>query len=105
MTKNPSFSCFMAVFMSYCPLFWGSTGFAWHVRPDTCLRDLTKNTSFSHFMAVFMSYCPRFWGSRGICMACTTRFMFEIYDKKLVVFLFYGRFHELLPMVLASKAI
>src|SRR3954462_15937527 len=50
-------------------------------------------------MAVFMSYCPYFSGSRAICMARKTRYMFESYDQKLVVFVFYGRFHELLPIV------
>ena len=31
--------------------------------------------------------------------------MFESYDKKLVVFMFYGRFYELLLTFLGSKAI
>src|SRR3954467_10835901 len=50
-------------------------------------------------MSVFMSYCPQFWGSKAICMARKTRYMFESYDQKLIVFAFYGRFHELLPTV------
>src|SRR4051812_28923004 len=69
-----------------------------------------------------MSYCPQFWGIRATCMARKSRYMFEIYDQKLVVFVFddrfwrpreiyndhktitknsffsfYSRFHELLP--------
>jgi hypothetical protein len=48
---------------------------------------MTKNLSFSCFMAVFMSYCPQFWGSRAI-------YMFESYDKKLVFFALYGRYHD-----------
>src|SRR4051812_18239631 len=51
-------------------------------------------------MSVFMSYCPQFWGSKAICMAHKTRYMFESYDQKLIVFAFYGRFHELLPPIL-----
>src|SRR3954467_8087578 len=51
-------------------------------------------------MAVFKSYCPQFWGSTAICMARKTRYMFESYDQKLIVFAFYGRFHELLATVL-----
>src|SRR3954465_4097219 len=50
-------------------------------------------------MSVFMSYCPQFWGSKAICMARKTRYMFESYDQKLIVFAFYGRFNELLPTV------
>jgi hypothetical protein len=38
-------------------------------------------------------------------MACKTRFMFESYDKKVVVLVFYGHFHELFPTFLGSKAI
>ena len=93
-------------------------GFVWPVRPNTCLRIMTKNSLFWCFLAVFMSYCPRFWdsmgicmsrktqtfprfwGSRGICMAYKNRFIFERYNQKFVIFVFYGRFHELLPMVL-----
>src|SRR3954470_5091881 len=50
-------------------------------------------------MSVFMIYCPQFWGSKSICMARKTRYMFESYDQKLIVFAFYGHFHELLPMI------
>ena len=64
---------------------------------------LIKNSSFSCFMAFFMSYWPHFWGSRGIRMAHKTRYMFESYDQKLVVFAFYGRFHELLPIILGFQ--
>ena len=31
--------------------------------------------------------------------------MFERYEQKLLVFAFYGRFHELLPGVLGARAI
>ena len=64
---------------------------------------MSKNSSFSRFMAVFISYCPRFGCSRAICRAHKTRYMFENYDQKLVVFTFYGRYHELLPNVLGFK--
>src|SRR3954462_8448654 len=48
-------------------------------------------------MSIFMIYCPQFWGSKSIYMARKTRYMFESYDQKLIVFAFDGRFHELLP--------
>src|SRR3954470_23415602 len=80
--------------------FWVSAGFACLERTLTCLRDMTRNSPFSRFMAVFMSYCPQFRGSRAIYSDLPTIYMLERYDQKLVVFAFYGRFHELLPIVL-----
>jgi hypothetical protein len=50
-------------------------------------------------MAIFVSYCPQFWGSGVIYKAHDTLYMFERHDKKLVVFAFYGRFRELVPIV------
>jgi hypothetical protein len=47
---------FIAVFVSYCPLFWGSGGFTWPMTLCTCLRGMTKNSLFLHFIAVFVSY-------------------------------------------------
>ena len=38
-------------------------------------------------------------GFRDIYNDPKTRYMFELYDHKLVIFLLYGRFHELLPTV------
>ena len=67
------------------------------LRHDTSWRDLTQNLQFSRFMAVFMSYCPQFDGSRAIYNNLMTRYMFESYDQKLIVFVFYVHFHELLP--------
>jgi len=32
-------------------------------------------------------------------MTRKTRYMFETYDQKLIIFTFYGCFHELLPRV------
>src|SRR3954468_18912134 len=97
MTKKSPFSRFMVVLMSYCPQFWVLGRFAWLVRPDTCLGVRTKNSLSSRFMVVFMSYFPHFLGSGAICMPHKTRYMFEIYDQKLVSFALYGHFHELLP--------
>ena len=51
---------------------------------------MANNSLFSCFMVVFTSYCPQFWGSRAI-------YLFVSYDQKVVIFAFYGRFHELLP--------
>src|SRR3954470_19535485 len=65
------------------------------LRPDTCLTVMPKNSSFSCFMVIFMSYCPQFLGFSRICMSRKNPDMFESYDQKLAVLLFYGRFHEL----------
>src|SRR4051812_944984 len=73
------------------------------IRPVTCLRVMTKKSSFPWLMAIFMSYCPQILGSKRICMACKTRYMFERYDQKHVVFTFYVRFHELLPTLLVFQ--
>src|SRR4051812_48318834 len=67
-------------------------------RNDTCLRFMSKNSSFSRFMDVFMSYCPHFWGSSATYTTRNTRYTFKSYEQNLVVFTFYSRFHELLPI-------
>ena len=46
-----------------------------------------------------MSYYPQFYGSRAIYSNLKKRHMFESYDQNLVVFVFYGHFHEFLPTV------
>src|SRR4051812_19893092 len=79
MPKNSSFSSFMVIFMSYCPQFLGSSGFACLERTLTCLRVMTINSPFSRFMDVFMSYCPQFWGSGAIYNDFKTRYMFDSY--------------------------
>jgi hypothetical protein len=52
---------FMAIFVSYCPMFWGSGGIYMAHDISTCLRDMTKNLSFLHFWAIFVTYSPQFW--------------------------------------------
>jgi hypothetical protein len=54
---------------------------------------------FLAFMAVFVSYCPLFWGSGATYKEYDNLYMFERHDQKLVVFMFYGRFRELLSIV------
>jgi hypothetical protein len=49
---------------------------------------------------VFVSYIQQFWGFEVIYKAHDTQYIFERRDQKLVVFAFYGHFHELLPIVL-----
>src|SRR3954471_18102753 len=94
MNKNSSFSRYMAVFMSYCPQFWGSRA----IYNDLNIRYMFGSYDQKHvvfvLMSIFMSYCPQFLGSSWICKACKTRYMFQIYDLQLIVFAFYGRFHE-----------
>ena len=103
LTKNSSFLRFMAVFHELLPIVLGFQGDLKWLEDPIQVWGLIKNSSFSCFMAVFMSYCPHFWGSRGIRMARKTLYMFESYDQKLVVFAFYGCFHELLPIVLGFQ--
>jgi hypothetical protein len=79
---------FMAIFVSYFPLFWGSGGFTWPVTLSTCLIGMTKNSSFLRFRAIFMSYCPLFWVFEVIHKANDTQYMFERHDQKLIVFVF-----------------
>src|SRR3954468_18768696 len=103
MTKNSSLSCFMVIFMSFAHIVLVLGGFACLVRIHKCLRDMTRNSSFSCYMAIFMIYCPQFWGSREIYNGLKTRYMFERYDQKHFVFVFYGHFHELLPTVIGFQ--
>jgi hypothetical protein len=63
---------FMAIFVSYCPMFWGSRGFTWPLTLSTCLRGMTKNSPFLRFRVVFISYCPLFWVSEMIYKAHKT---------------------------------
>jgi hypothetical protein len=64
------------------------------------LQSHDQKSLFSLCMDVFVSYCPQFWGSMAIYNDHKNRYMFEIYDQKLVVFVFYGHVHELLTTVL-----
>ena len=98
MTKNSSFLRFMALFMSDFPQFKGSRAIYNGCKTRYMFEDMTNNMSFSFFMAVFMSYLPQFWGAKEI-------YKFESYDQKLVIFAYYGHFHDLLPIVLGSMAI
>jgi hypothetical protein len=63
---------YMAIFVSYFPLFWGSGGFTWPMALITCLRGMTKNSPFLCFRVIFMSYCPLFWVSKVIYKAHDT---------------------------------
>src|SRR4051812_48469590 len=112
----------MAVFMSYCPQFWGSRviymfqsydqklvffafyGHFHELLPHnfgvpgrfTCLRVMTKKSSFSCFVDVFVSYCPQFWGS----IAINT---FETYEQNVVIFTFYGFFMSYCRFILGFQ--
>ena len=87
---------FYGCFHELLPTVFGfHGGFACLVRTFTCWRDMTRNSSFSHFLAVFMSYCPQFWGYKAIYNDLKTRYMFESYDQKLVVFVFMAIFMRL----------
>jgi hypothetical protein len=78
----------MAVFVSYCPQFWGSgVIYKAHDTLHMFERHDRKLVVFV-FMTVFMSYCPQFLGSVVIYKAHDTQYIFERDDKKLIVFAF-----------------
>jgi hypothetical protein len=89
MIKNSQFLCFRAVFVRYCPLFWGSVEI--YKKYDSLYilerNDKKKLVVFS-CMAIFVSYCPQFWSSGVIYKAHDTQYMFERHDKKIIVFAF-----------------
>ena len=80
------------IFCVIWPLSWSIDLIFWVLGRFTCFWVMAKNSCFLRLMAIFMSYCPQFWGS-------TALYMFESYESKLVVFVFYGRFHEPLPTI------
>jgi hypothetical protein len=56
----------MAVFVSYCPQFWGS-GLIYNVHDTLYMfENHDKKLVVFAFLVVFISYCPPFWGSRLI---------------------------------------
>jgi hypothetical protein len=78
---------FRAVFVSYCPLFWGSVEIYKEYASLYILEWNDKKLLVSVFMAIFVSCCPQFWGSGVIYKAHDTLYMFERLDQKLIVFL------------------
>src|SRR3954463_10108587 len=72
MTKKSSFSCFVDVFVSYCPQFWGSRAIYMFERYE---QKMFVFAFYGHFHELL----PQFWGSRAI-------YMFERYKQKLFVF-------------------
>jgi hypothetical protein len=90
---------FMAVFVSYCPLFWGyGGGFTWPMTLSTYLRGKTKNLSFLYFRAIFVSYCSQFWVFGVIFKAQDTWYLFDRHDQKFVVFAFMAIFASYFPL-------
>ena len=91
MTKNSYFSCFLAIFMSHCPQFWGSRRICMPRKNRYMFEIYDQKLVIFVFMVIFMSYFLEFLCSKRICMVCRTRYMFGRYDQKLVVLTFYGR--------------
>jgi hypothetical protein len=103
MTKNSSFLCFRAVFMSYCPQFWGSW-LIYNVHDTQYqFKRHAKNSSFLCFRAIFVSYCPLFWGSVEIYKAHDTEYILERNGNFFFLFCDYGYFPELLPTILGFR--
>jgi hypothetical protein len=88
MTNNSSFLHFRAVFMSYCPLFWGS-GVIYKVHDTQYMFERhDQKLVILCFKAILMSYCPQVWGSVVIYKVHDTQYMLERHDKKLIIFAF-----------------
>jgi hypothetical protein len=51
----------MAIFVSYCPLFWGYGGTYMAHDTQYMFERHDQKLSFLHFQAVFVSYSPQFW--------------------------------------------
>jgi hypothetical protein len=66
----------MAVFVSYCPQFWGfGVIYKTHETQYIFERHDQKLVVF-RFMAVLMSYCQQLWGSGVIYKAHETQYIF-----------------------------
>jgi hypothetical protein len=63
MAKNFSFLRFRAIFVSYCPLFWGSVEIYKAHNTQYILERNGKKLVVFAIMAIFLSYFPQFWGS------------------------------------------
>jgi hypothetical protein len=72
---------------------------------STYLRGMIKSSSYLRFTAVFVSYCPFFCGSGLIYKVHDTQYIFEMHEKKFIIFVFYGHFREILPIVWGSMEI
>ena len=96
MTKNSSFSCFMAIFMSNCPQFWGFKAIYMFESYDQTLVVFAFNGNFHELWPIFL-------GFQGDLKWPQDTIHVWGHDQKLVIFLFYGRFHELLPIVLGIQ--
>src|SRR3954470_1857753 len=64
MPKNSSFSCFMVIFMSYCPHFLGFSRICMSRKNPDMFERYDQKLAVLAFLAVFMSYDPLFRGSR-----------------------------------------
>jgi hypothetical protein len=103
-TKNSSFLHFRAVFMSYCPQFWGS-GVIDRVHDTQYMfeRHDQKLIVFA-FQGRFCELLPIILGSVEIYKEYDNLYILESNDKKCR-FCVYGRFCELLPTVLGWRGV
>jgi hypothetical protein len=120
-----AFLCFRAIFVSYCPLIWGSVAwpkirsfcvlgpFSWTISHNfgvpgwfsTYLGCTTKNLSFCVFRAVFASYCPLFWGFVDIYKEYDSPYNLERNENKLIIFAFMAVFVNYCPQFWGSGVI
>jgi hypothetical protein len=67
---------FMAIFVSYCPQFWGS-GVIYKTHDTLYMIERhDKKLIVFAFIAVFMSYCSQFWSSGLIYKVHDTQYIF-----------------------------
>jgi hypothetical protein len=77
----------MAIFVSYCPQFWGSEViYKAHDTEYMFERHDQKLVVFM-FLAVFVSYCPQSWVFVVIYKAHDTKYMFDKHEQKLAIFM------------------
>jgi hypothetical protein len=82
----------MAIFVSYCPQFWGpGVIYKGHDTQYMFERHDQKLIVYA-FMAIFVIYCPQFWGFGVIYKAHDPKYIFERRDQKFIVFCILGPF-------------
>jgi hypothetical protein len=85
MTKSSSFLHFTAIFVSYCPLFWGS-GLIYKVHDTQYIFEgHEKKFIIFAFYSHFRELLPIVWGSMEIYKEYDSMYILERNDKKLVV--------------------
>src|SRR4051812_3515215 len=65
MTKHSSFSCFLVIFMSYCPLFWGSRRICMPRKNPNMFERYDQKIVVFTFYCHFHELLPKVLGLQG----------------------------------------